>query len=399
MKKNTNEFRPVILGIDVGSYSVARTFYEHYRVKSFIVGKATYWMTSYSKITEPLIVDDMTEEKLIDFLIDLSKKNSNIKLILFGCSEDYVDMIIRHKEKLLKYFIVPTIDESTLHKVVIKENFYKECEKLGINYPKTLILNKSNYKNVEIPFSYPIVGKASDFAKYSRIDFANKKKIYLIKSYEELMAILNNCYSSSYNDDFIVQEYIAGDDTYLRVLTCYCDENSDVIFSSVGHVLLGEKGPSVTGNYACIVNTTDDTLVEDAKKFLKDTKYVGFANFDIKYDSNTNKHYFFELNVRLGRSNFYMGSNHTNYLEPLVDTYIYKIKGKKYTQKGPEMYRIVPNYVINKYIKNKDILKKYKSLKRNNPLVYEEDMNFKRSIYVKLALLNHIKKYKKYYED
>ena len=34
-----NNFKPVILGIDVGAYSVARCIYEHYNIKSIIVGK------------------------------------------------------------------------------------------------------------------------------------------------------------------------------------------------------------------------------------------------------------------------------------------------------------------------------------------------------------------------
>ena len=35
-----NEFIPVILGIDVGAYSVARTIYEHYKIKSIVIGKS-----------------------------------------------------------------------------------------------------------------------------------------------------------------------------------------------------------------------------------------------------------------------------------------------------------------------------------------------------------------------
>ena len=65
-------------------------------IKSIIVGKYKYWMTSYSKITEVLTIDDMTEDKLIDFLIDLKKEYQDTKLLLFGCSEDYVEIIIKN---------------------------------------------------------------------------------------------------------------------------------------------------------------------------------------------------------------------------------------------------------------------------------------------------------------
>ena len=84
---NDIKFKPVILGIDVGAYSVARTFYEFYNVKSIIIGKYTYWMTNYSKITETYTVDGMKEDKLIDYLVDLKKQYPDTKLLLFGCSE------------------------------------------------------------------------------------------------------------------------------------------------------------------------------------------------------------------------------------------------------------------------------------------------------------------------
>lgn len=390
-------FKPVVLGIDVGAYSIARTFYEHYRVKTIVVGKYTYWMTSYSKITEPLTIPDMTEEKLIDFLVELSKKHNDEKLILFGCSEDYVDIIVRNKKKLDKYFVVPTVDLDTLNKVVMKESFYEICEKVGINYPKTIILNEKNYEKEKIRFKYPIVAKASNKAIYQRIKFDGKMKVFIFNNHDELVMMLKKAFSSGYNDDFVVQEYIAGPDSNMRVLTCFADENSDVLFSSVGRVLLEEKGPDVTGNYSAIVNTKDEKLVEAAKRFIKETNYKGYANFDIKYDENTGDFYFFEVNVRLGRSNFYMGSGNINYLAPLVDSYIYHEK-KIYDDYAEELYRIVPFYVIKKYVRDKSLIKQYRNLKRNNPLDYKKDFLLKRKIYIYMALINHIRKFKKYYE-
>ena len=388
---NDIKFQPVILGIDVGAYSIARTFYEFYKVKTIIIGKYTYWMTNYSK-------NNMTEEKLIDFLIKLSKERKDTKLLLFGCSEDYVDIIVRNKKKLDKYFIVPTVDEKTLNRVVLKESFYEVCEKVGINYPKTIILNQDNYQDTIIKLNYPIVAKASNKAIYQRINFEGKMKVFIINSYEELQKILTKAFSAGYTDDFVIQEYIAGADSNMRVLTCFCDKESNVLFTSCGKVLLEEKGPDVTGNYSAIINTEDEKIVQAATKFLKETKYKGYANFDIKYDENTGKFYFFEVNVRLGRSNFYMASGNTNYLAPVVDSYIYHNAKEKYTSSGVELYRIVPYYVIKKYLKDKNLLEEIKHLKKNNPLDYKKDFSLKRKFYIYMALINHIRKFNKYYE-
>ena len=73
-------------------------------------------------------------------------------------------------------------------------------------------------------------------------------------------------------------------------------------------------------------------------------------------------------------------------------------KIEEYKQNGCELYRIVPNYVINKYVKDKDILKLVKKLKRNNPLDYRKDFSLKRKYYIIGALINHIRKFRKYYE-
>ncbi len=393
-----NNFKPVVLGIDVGAYSIARTFYEFYGVKTIVVGKYTYWMTSYSNITEPLIVNDMNEKRLIDFLVDLSKNYKDTKLLLFGCSEDYVDIIVRNKDVLDKYFVVPTVDEKTLARVVQKENFYEVCEKVGINYPKTIILNKDNYVTEKIKFKYPIVAKASNKAIYQRINFDGKMKVFVFNNHDELITMLKRAFESGYTDDFVVQEFIAGPDANMRVLTCFADENSNVLFSSVGKVLLEEKGPDVTGNYSAIINIKDDALVEAAKKFIKETNYKGYANFDIKYDENTKEFYFFEVNVRLGRSNFYMASGNTNYLAPVVDSYIYHNAKDYYETSGTALYTIVPFYVIRKYVKDKGLVRTAKRLKRNNPLDYKKDFSFKRKIYIYMALINHIRKFGKYYE-
>ena len=97
--------------------------------------------------------------------------------------------------------------------------------------------------------------------------------------------VLDKVYASGYPDTMIIQDFIPGDDSYMRVLTNYSDRNGKVKLMCMGHVLLEEPPPHGIGNHAVILNEPCGPIAEKIKAFLEDIGYVGFSNFDIKYDS------------------------------------------------------------------------------------------------------------------
>ena len=401
MKKK--EFRPVFLGADIGIYSSARSFYEEYGVKSFAFCKHKLWTIANSKIIDYEIIEGFKEEDVIDRLIIYAKDNIGIKLLLMSTSEKYVNMFVSHKKELEKFYIIPYVDKETIESIDYKEKFYNICDELNIGHPNTIIVNRDNYKDVLIDFDYPIICKASSTTKYSKIDFPLKKKIFVINNKEELDEILEQAYNTNYDDTFCIQEFIPGDDSSMRVLTCYCNKKHEVVFSSLGQPLLEENAPGAIGNYTAIINRIDENILNDAKKFLSHVKYVGFANFDIKYNSKTGEHNFFEINVRLGRSNYYITGSGYNYAKYVVEEYIYNKKLKEEViVNNKALYSIIPFYIIKKYVKDKNLIREAYSLKRKgkmfNPTLAKYDINIKRLYYVLIAKFNQIIKYRKYYD-
>ncbi len=402
---NTKEkFIPVLIGADIGTYSIARSFYLEYGVKSKIFSQEILGATSNSKIIDQTTIPNMNTKDLIKELKDYSSKTKDYKKILLACSEWYVDIIVLYKKELEKCgYIIPYVEKSILDSIVRKDNFYDLCEKLHINYPETIVVTKDNYKDVKIPWSYPIIAKNSDKNTWHYAEFPGKKKIFKIKSEEELHNVLDKVYNSSYCDTFCLQKMVPGDDYNMRVLTCYVNQNHDVVFSCLGQPILEEKTPGAIGNYVSIITREmNEEILNQAKKFLKEVKYVGYANFDIKYDNTDNKYKFFEINVRLGRSNFYMTASGANYAKYVVDEYIYGKKLKKEVKAyNPWLYTIVPNYVIRKYVSDKNLVKEYLKLKKEkkytHPLYFKSDINLKRWFYIKAAYFNQIRKFKRYY--
>ena len=104
--KNNKNFIPVLIGADIGTYSIARTFYLKYQVKSQIFSKEKLGATSNSKIINQTIINDLNDKKLINALQDFAKQTKNTKKLLLACSEWYVNIILNYKEKLETYLII-----------------------------------------------------------------------------------------------------------------------------------------------------------------------------------------------------------------------------------------------------------------------------------------------------
>ena len=167
-----------------------------------------------------------------------------------------------------------------------------------------------------------------------------------------------------------------------------------------GHVLLEDHTPSAIGNPVVIINEVNDQIVAAATKFLEHIGYTGFANFDIKYDTRDGKFKFFEINVRLGRSNFYVTASGFNTVKWIVDDLIYE-KELEYTVADNEhLFSLVPKYVIKNYVHDEELknraLKLMKEGRWTFPIKYKADKNPKRIFYTNAVFYNQIRKYKIY---
>ena len=236
----------------------------------------------------------------------------------------YVRMIIEHKDHLGQWFTIPYIDLDLLDRIVRKDVFYGLLDEVGVPYPKTVVVDMSQDLGEEhdLPFEFPVVMKPADSALHHYARYPGKKKVFIHDTREQLATALAAVRASNYDGNFLLQEFIPGDDTNMRVLTCYSDQHGKVRFGAVGHVLLEEHHPMAIGNPCVIINTEIDEIIEQATRFLEHVGYVGFSNFDLKYDRRDGTLKFFEINVRLGRSNFYVTAGGNNVSEWYVRDWV-----------------------------------------------------------------------------
>lgn len=397
------KIQPILCGGDLNCYSVARAFHEQYGVKSIAFGRYYLGATKDSKIIDFRVTPDINDEsKFVQILLDEAAKHSSDEiLILMGCTDEYAELIIDNRDKLKEKFIVPYIDSELKNRLVEKESFYSVCQEYGLDYPKTYIYNKGD-ETREFGFKYPVIVKASDSISFFQNPFEGMNKAYIVHNQEEFDKVINDVYSHGYEKSMIIQDFIPGEDENMRVLTCYSDQNAKVKMMCLGHVLLEEHTPKGIGNHAAIITEYEEELMEKYKNFLEKIGYVGFSNFDIKYDDRDGKFKVFEINLRQGRSNFYVTSSGNNIAKYVVEDRVYNKELDLKIQKDPFYWHVIPNSVVYEYVHNKELVKKCKELvasgKSASSYGYKYDLsgNFKRSLYIFLYNLNQKKKFRKY---
>lgn len=394
---------PVLLGSDANVYGMARSFYMEYGVTSLAIGKGALAATANSRLVKMAVVEPNLEDDgvFVRTLTDFAKAHTGKTLVLVSCGDNYTGLMARARTALEPHYKFACPTPELVAELDTKEFFYKACERHGLSYPRTFGCTNENYKTVELPFPFPCIIKASNSVAYWNCKFPHKKKVFVAYNKEEFDAITAAIYSSSYQDNLVLQEYIPGDDNCMRVLNCYSGLDHKVKLMALGRPLLEEQTPEGIGNYAAIMNVRDDELMEKMKAFLEDVGWEGFSNVDMKYDARDGKYKLFEMNPRQGRSSFFVTASGYNLAKWLVEDVVeHKEQGLTIAD-AHHLWMIAPAGIIKKYLKDEALLAEAKELMRqgkvSHQLFCKEDAGLKRRIWYIKNQLNNYRKYKRYF--
>ncbi len=219
--------------------------------------------------------------------------------------------------------IAPYIDFELMDRLQQKELFYRLCREHDIDFPDTLVFRHGMDLDFELPFSFPVILKPSNSVMYWEHEFPTQEKVYKIDNDKKLKDTIRQIYDAGYTDSLIIQDTIPGNDEFMRVLTCFSGKDKKVKMMCLGHVLLEEHTPHGSGNHAVIITEPQEELMTKVKNLLETIGYVGFSNFDIKYDVRDNRYKFFEINTRQGRSNYYVTGSGFNVARYFVEEFVY----------------------------------------------------------------------------
>lgn len=397
-----DDFVPVIFGSDINTYSMARAFHEAYHVKSIVVGKYAGGPSYASRIVDFVARESIESDSTFREVVEgLAAGRPSKKLILLGCGDSYVELISKYREEFRENVIAPVVSHPQLLDLIRKDRFYAACRENGIPFPATLIYERQMGNSYSLGFDGPVIVKPSNGVSWWEHPFPGQMKVHRVGGRQELDELIDRIYGSGYADSLILQEAIPGDDSHMRVLTCYSDHSGKVTLAALGQVLLEEHTPKGIGNHAAILTGAQAPIVKVLTAFLEQIGYVGFSNFDIKHDPRDGTYKVFELNARQGRSNFYVTGSGYNLAGYLVEDRV-RGKSRDFTLATNEiLWLVIPKKVAFTYVTDESLRSKMRALDRQgkvvNPLFYRGDIHPRRVASIVRSHLSHSAKYKRYY--
>src|SRR5690625_4225006 len=407
---SARRFRPILLGSDLGVYSMARSFHEAYGVTSTVVSNLPRGPINHSRIIDlELVGAGSGAAETMAALERLAQRSRDdapgTELLLIVGTEHEVEFVAAHRERLERHFAIPRAASARLAAASDKPVLHDACRSLGIPVPAevTVALGPAaspDWRAPEPAVTYPAVIKPARGAAHLLASFPGKKKVYPVADAGEARAVLERLASAGLRGTAVVQEMVQGDDTHIRTVTCYIARDGAVSLMASGRLLLGLHGPTMVGNSAAILTERQAELEEQALQILRHLDYTGFANFDIKIDSRDGIARFLDLNPRVGRPNYYVNVAGKN---PALAVVSDLLGGEAPASGGPQrvgVYSYVPWHLLRRYL-GEDLRRQVGAIRRrggfHHPLAYRADRNPRRALYRAASTINLIRDFRRHY--
>ena len=220
--------------------------------------------------------DPFTEEEA--FIRVLKEKVAELKPRVLMPTHDESVVIMRHREEFPEELIIPYESEELLLNLANKAWATKKAEEAGCPIPKV-------YKSVDEVESYPVVFKT--------VIGNSAKGVYFPKSKDELLALMQESHGNVFSNEseMLLQEWIGGTDYSVD-----CVRWDGFWKSSVYHALVTKTDGGGTTTQREIVSAP--VLEEYAKLLLDAVDFHGVCGIDFRYDPETGKAAFIEVNAR-----------------------------------------------------------------------------------------------------
>lgn len=394
---------PVILGGDMSSYPLAREFHEAYGVKTICVVPAPIKIIASSRFIDVRQTDDIEPGTVLEAVRSIAGEHGDRRVILMVNSDAAVETAEQIAAELPSNVICPLPPHDAMKRASDKITFARMCDEYGLDAPHSQIIHLAGDDPVPpstVPF--PLIAKpAISSAEYVRLYGKGFKKIYFIHEQAELDALWSDLRAEGFSGDFLVQEFIGGDDTYVDMITVYMDQSGKATMFASAQVLLEDHNPALFGNPVAMLTRPMPELWAKVERMLAGIGWRGFANFDMKRDPETGRVLFMDFNPRIGCNSYYAVAGGVNPMRALVNDFI---DGSDEVLKidREALYTRAPVSLVRRYVASDALLAEYDRVVRDglvfNPMQYPGD-SIKSRLTGKLMTENYVRKFARFYPE
>lgn len=345
------DFQPVILGGDVSAYALSREFFEGYGVSSICVAPAPIALIEKSAFTHSRLVPDMSPETIASALGEISAEHAQQKIVLMANTDALVEALEQALGRLPKNVLTALPPHDVMRRVSDKVQFEKLCDEYGLDTTHSEVVSLAGDKPIaptSVPF--PLIAKPAVSAGYAHLYGQGFKKVYFVREQSELDDLWRDLRSVGFSGDFLVQELIEGDDTYVDMITVYVNAAGKATLFSSSQVLLEDHSPSLFGNPVAMLTRPKPELWDKVERMLSEIGWRGFANFDLKRDKNTGREIFMDFNPRIGRNSYYCCAGGVNPMIALVEDVVDGKSGTVRKIDKKALYTLAPASMVRRYL-------------------------------------------------
>ena len=213
----------------------------------------------------------------------------NLSIGGYICSDQYLTMFLEKNPSLFKSIDMSEPGAEVFELIFDKEKLINYCKKIDVQFPATYSEKDIDSNSVD----YPIAAKPNIKRGHSPL-----KKITVIYNQKELTSFLDEAKNAGYKvEEILFQKYINGDNQWEYGYGGYFKDGMPIT-----EVFFVQARQYPQGVSCYTIEIVDDVLRNEIRnataRFLREIKYTGFLQFDLKQDELTRQIYVLDINPR-----------------------------------------------------------------------------------------------------
>ena len=250
----------------------------------------------------PLAQSEVVAEKLARLGEQLAGALGRAVPLFYG-NDDYLNVILQHRERLSPYFRFIVNDPEVASALIDKERFDAFTRLRALPVPRTL-----EWDELET-FDGPVLVKPKlklayeQTAIYLRLfDGAGKARVF--GSARELLA---NPLAGALRRELVLQEYVPGSDREIWSFHGYADESSRLLTWFAGRKI--RTYPALTGQSSYLELAHHEELVAVGRDIVERAPLKGVFKIDFKRDPRDGRFRMLEVNARFNLWHYLAAAN------------------------------------------------------------------------------------------